>query len=173
MLSLQKLLNNNLFTAPQVDRIIYEENLNNDQGFLLVKDMKWKIDKEQLSDLEKSEIYINAFVFRRDLHSLRDLTGKHLPLLEGIFTRGRKAIADKFSMDEKELRVFIHYQPSFYHLHVHFTHIKAEHGGFQTERAHMLASVIENIRLVDDYYQRVAIEFPLSTASELKREQYQ
>jgi len=75
-------------------------------------------------------------------------------------------------MSPQELRVFIHYQPSFYHLHVHFTHIKAEHGGFQAERAHMLSTVIENIRLVPDYYSRVTLEFPLSAASELKREQF-
>src|SRR5699024_5068010 len=150
----------------QTDRIIYEENLDTDQGFILVKDMKWKVDKEELSELEKSEIYINAFVVRRDLHSLRDLTAEHLPLLEGIFTRGRKAIADKFSVEEQELRVFIHYQPSFYHLHVHFTHIKAENGGFQAERAHMLATVIENIRLVSDYYQKVAIEIGRASCRE-------
>lgn len=157
----------------EVDRIVYEENIDNENGFILVKDMKWKIDKEVLSDLEKLEIYINAFVVRRDLHSLRDLNQDHLPLLEGIFTRGRKAIAEKFSLDEKELRAFIHYQPSFYHLHVHFTHIKSEHPSSQTERAHMLSSVIENIRLMGDYYQKVGIEFPLSNSHELKREQFQ
>ena len=86
--------------------------------------------------------------------------------------RGRKAIGDKFGIDPHELRVFIHYQPSFYHLHVHFTHIKAEHGGFQTERAHMLSTIISNIRIYDNYYQRVDIEFPLSSVAELKRHQY-
>ena len=134
--------------------------------------MKWKCDKEQLSDLEKSEIYINAFVMRRDLHTLRDLTAEHLPLLEAINQHGRKAIADKFSLSLQEIRVFIHYQPSFYHLHVHFTHIKAQHGGFQSERAHMLSTVIENIKLMSNYYQRIALEFSLSSTAELKREQY-
>ena len=33
--------------------------------------------------------------------------------------------------------------------------------GVTTERAHMLTEVISNIELVDDYYQRVTIEFPL------------
>ena len=134
--------------------------------------MKWKCDKDELSNLEKSELYINALVVRRDLHSIRDLTNQHLPLLEGIYNNGRKALADKFSLSPQELRVFIHYQPSFYHLHVHFTHIKAEAGGFQSERALMLSNVIENIRLIPNYYQIVTLEFPLSTASELKREQY-
>lgn len=133
--------------------------------------MKWKCDKtEQLSDLEKSEIYLNALVIRRDLRSIRDLTSEHLPLLEAIYYRGRKAVAEKYAISPQELRVFLHYQPSFYHLHVHFTHIKAEAFGFQSERAHMLSTVIANIRLMPDYYQRVSIEFPLSTASELKRE---
>lgn len=159
-------------TFLQTDRIVYEENTDNGQGFMLVKDMKWKIDKEELSESEKTEIYINALVMDRNLHTLRDLTDKHLPLLEGIYSRGREAIATKFGIDQQQLRVFIHYQPSFYHLHIHFTHIKNEHGGFQTERAHLLSAVIENIRLCANYYQRVAIEYPLSSAAELKREQY-
>ena len=156
----------------QTDRIVYEENLDNDQGFILVKDMKWKCDKDELSDIEKSEIYINAFVMNRTLHSLRDLTAEHLPLLQAIYHRGRKAVAEKYSISPQELRVFIHYQPSFYHLHVHFTHVKAEQGGFQAERAHMLSTVIENINLMPNYYQRVALEFSLSSAAELKREQF-
>lgn len=147
----------------ECDRKIYE-----DDEFLIVKDLKWRNNTDQLSAIEKKEIYLNAIVKRRDLHSLRDLTQEHLKILERIDTKGREVIANRYSINEKELRVFLHYQPSFYHLHIHFNHIKNEHHGFQCERAHLLSAVIENIRLVPDYYQKVSIEFPLSDASELK-----
>ncbi|KAI2798331.1 hypothetical protein BLOT_014991 [Blomia tropicalis] len=157
----------------ETDRIIHEENMDNNLGFMLCKDMKWKCENDQhLTDTEKVDIYCSAIVVRRDLHSLRDLTNEHLPLLEAIYERGRQVLADKYSIDPQQFRVFIHYQPSFYHLHVHFTHIKAEHIGFQAERSHMLSTVIANIRLMSDYYQRITLEFPLSTASKLKRELY-
>ena len=130
--------------------------------------MKWKCDVDVLSEEMKAELYLNAIVSRRDIYSLRDLKPEHLPLLENIYTKGVNAISTKYLIPAQQIRVFIHYQPSFYHLHVHFTHVKGEHNGFQCERAHMLTHVIENIRLVPDYYQRVTLEYPLSPLSELK-----
>lgn len=138
------------------DRVIYRC-----PEFLMVKDMKWKCDNQEdsLTDLEKYNLYINAFVIRRDLNSLRDLNDQHLSLLESIYEDGRKAIEDKYSIPKDQIRVFIHYLPSFYHLHVHFTHIKNEGYGFQCERAHLLSTVIENIKLIPDYYQKITLEY--------------
>lgn len=132
--------------------------------------MKWKYDQpdDQLTEMDKRNIYITAIIVRRDTYSLRDLTDEHLPLLEYIYNDGRKIISEKYSIPIKELRVFIHYQPSFYHFHVHFNHIKDQRGGFQCERAHPLSNVIENIRLIPNYYQKVSLEFPLSDNSALK-----
>jgi len=136
--------------------------------------MKWKCDKpvEEMSVAEKHEIHLNALVIRRDLNSLRDLTSAHLPLLKSIQEEARLAVAEKLQLDPDTLRLYIHYQPSFYHLHVHFTHIKADAGGAQTERAHLLSQVISNIELMPDYYQKITLDFSISMASPLKREQF-
>lgn len=132
--------------------------------------MKWKCDQpdDQLTEMDRINVYLNAIVVRRDIHSLRDITDEHLPLLEYIYNDGRQIISEKYSIPIKELRVFIHYQPSFYHFHVHFNHIKNSKPGFQCERAHPLSNVIENIRLMPNYYQKVTLEFPLSDISPLK-----
>jgi len=50
-------------------------------GFMLVPDMKW--DGKQLEDL-----YVVALVHDRSLHSIRDLTAEHIPLLENIQKKG-------------------------------------------------------------------------------------
>ncbi|OTF83648.1 scavenger mRNA-decapping enzyme DcpS-like protein [Euroglyphus maynei] len=148
----------------ETDRVIHS-----DQDFVLANDMKWNCENDNhLSELEKQSIYLNALVRRRDLRSLRDLNGQHLPLLEAIYERGRQAISKRYAIPVDQLRVFIHYQPSFYHVHVHFTHLLNEQRGFQCERAHLLSTVIQNIRLMNDYYQRVTLHFPLSDASMLK-----
>ena len=156
-------LYNVLDGTAETDRIIHS-----DQDFILAKDMKWNCKQDELSEIEKQGIYLNALVRRRDLHSLRDLNANHLPLLEAIYERGRQAISKRYSIPIDQLRVFIHYQPSFYHVHVHFTHIMNEHHGFQCERSHLLATVIQNIHLMNDYYQKVTLHFPLSDASKLK-----
>lgn len=62
-------------------------------------------------------------------------------------------------MDKSQLRIYLHYQPSFYHLHVHFTYLRHEAPGITTERAHLLSTVINNIELIPDYYQKVTIPY--------------
>ena len=47
----------------------------------------------------------------------------------------------------------MHYQPSYYHFHVHFTHLRYDAPGCGTGRAHLLQDVIDNIENIDsDYY---------------------
>ena len=40
----------------------------------------------------------------------------------------------------RQLRIFVHYQPQFYHFHVHFTRLHNDLG-CQVERAHLLQVV--------------------------------
>lgn len=57
----------------------HEKN-DEDNGFLLLPDLKWsgKI----------SELYLLAIVKKRNIKSLRDLTTNHLPLLKNILNKG-------------------------------------------------------------------------------------
>lgn len=81
-----------------------------------MKDLKW--DGKSLEDL-----YYQAIVVRRDLKSVRDLTEKELPLLENILNKSIKAITEKHSLPVTRLKAYFHYQPTYYHLHVHFRFI--------------------------------------------------
>ena len=40
----------------------------------------------------------------------------------------------------------MHYPPQFYHFHVHFTNVSVAMG-VQTERAHLLDDIIDNIEV--------------------------
>jgi len=33
----------------------------------------------------------------------------------------QEAIKQKYGLSQSQLRIYLHYQPSYYHLHVHFT----------------------------------------------------
>lgn len=76
------------------------------------------------------------------------MTGTYLPQLSGLFSTCQhfeqivsylqtkmhfiflqKAIEEKYKLKKSQLRVYIHYQPSFYHLHVHFTYLRFEAPG--------------------------------------------
>lgn len=67
------------------ERTVYDtasENQKNDEdnGFLLIPDLKWSG--------RLNELYLLAIVKKRNIKSLRDLTADHLPLLKNILNKG-------------------------------------------------------------------------------------
>ncbi|XP_077161602.1 m7GpppX diphosphatase [Paroedura picta] len=137
----------------EADRIIYE-NPDPTDGFVLIPDLKW--DQKQLDDL-----YLIAICHCRGIKSLRDLTAEHLPLLKNISKEGKEAIVKRFGVAGAQLRVYLHYQPSYYHLHVHFTALSYDAPGSSVERAHLLSDVIDNLELDSSYYRKRTLTFAL------------
>ncbi|XP_006731395.1 m7GpppX diphosphatase [Leptonychotes weddellii] len=137
----------------EADRIVFE-NPDPSDGFVLIPDLKW--NQQQLDDL-----YLIAICHRRGIRSLRDLTPEHLPLLRNILREGQEAILQRYQVSGDRLRVYLHYLPSYYHLHVHFTALGFEAPGSGVERAHLLADVIENLERDPDHYQQRTLTFAL------------
>ena len=67
----------------------------------------------------------------------------------------------KYGLPPSKLRLYLHYQPSYYHLHVHVTHLQFDAPGTQATKAHLLSDVIENISLKAEYYQSKSLSFVL------------
>uniref|UniRef100_A0A8D1F449 m7GpppX diphosphatase n=1 Tax=Sus scrofa TaxID=9823 RepID=A0A8D1F449_PIG len=107
------------------------------------------------------DLYLIAICHRRGIKSLRDLTPEHLPLLRNILREGQEAILQRYQVTGDRLRVYLHYLPSYYHLHVHFTALGFEAPGAGVERAHLLAEVIENLEQDPEHYQRRTLTFAL------------
>lgn len=137
----------------EANQIVYEDS-DQDVGFVLLPDFKW--DQKQLNDL-----YLIAIVHRRDIKSLRDLTAQHLPLLRNIRQKGEKSILERYGVQASKLRVYLHYQPSYYHLHVHFTALSYDAPGSGVERAHLLSDVIQNLQADPEHYHNRTLSFPL------------
>ncbi|KAG8234304.1 hypothetical protein J437_LFUL013044, partial [Ladona fulva] len=96
-------------------RVIYQSpNKDDKDGFLMIKGFRW--DGVNLYNL-----HVLAIVYRPGILSLRDLRGDHLSLLQNIFCIGKEQIIRKYGVEESQLRIFVQYQPSFFHFNVHFT----------------------------------------------------
>uniref|UniRef100_A0A8C0SSL7 m7GpppX diphosphatase n=1 Tax=Canis lupus familiaris TaxID=9615 RepID=A0A8C0SSL7_CANLF len=145
----------------ETDRIVFE-NPDPSDGFVLIPDLKW--NQQQLDDL-----YLIAICHRRGIRSLRDLTPEHLPLLRNILREGQEAILQRYQVRGDRLRVYLHYLPSYYHLHVHFTALGFDAPGSGVERAHLLADVIENLECDPEHYQRRTLTFALRADDPLLR----
>jgi len=128
------------------DCILYK-----DEQFVLLPDLKW--NKKEMDNL-----YCLAIVQDSSIRSIRDLTKEHIPLLENIYNSSIKTIKEKYGVGENELRAYLHYHPSFWHLHVHFNLIKNRLTNAIVDFTVSLVDVINNIKIVSDYYQKVNLE---------------
>lgn len=146
----------------EMDSLVYADR-DPATGFYLLPDSKW--DRRNLAG-----IYLLAIAKNPAIRSLRDLEGsKHLELLKGI----RRAVFEEVprcypGVTGAQLRCFIHYQPTYYHFHVHVVHVDMIDGiGALVGQAHLLDEVIDNLQLVPDFYRRKTLTYQLGRNHEL------
>jgi len=128
-------------------------------GFLILPDMKW-----DLTDL--TSLYLVALMLLPDIKCLRDLTRSHLPLLRSIRHEAINISRTRWGLEATELRLFVHYQPSYYHFHVHI--VNANHTGLlgmTVGQAHILDDVISLLELDEpngpSIFQRMTLSYGL------------
>jgi len=124
-------------------------------GFIILPDLKW--DRKTLSSL-----YLVAIVRDGSLTNLRDLRREHIPLLRKIQEAGARVAHETFGMPapsadgtSSPLRCFLHYMPTFFHLHVHLLSANfISHPGSIVGQAHLLEDVASLLELGVDFRQR-------------------
>lgn len=96
-------------------------------------------------------LYLVAIVHRRDLTSIRDLNKSHIPYLLSMREEILSSVTSKFPLERDQLRLYVHYQPSYYHLHVHVTNV--EHDMLESVaagRAILFDSVVSQLQSMSD-----------------------
>ncbi|KAH9990963.1 scavenger mRNA decapping enzyme [Russula compacta] len=128
-------------------------------GFLILPDMKW-----DLANL--SSLYLVALMLLPNIKSLRDLDRSHLPLLRTIRREAANVVKNRWGLEATELRLFVHYQPSYYHFHVHI--VNANHTGLMgmtVGQAHMLDDIISLLEFDEpmgpSVFQRMTLSYGL------------
>ena len=111
-----------------------------DEGFLILPDLNW--DRKTLTSL-----HLLALVERRDIWSLRDLTKMHVPWLKKMRERVLEATTKVYpDVEHDELKLYVHYQPTYYHFHIHVVHVMLEAGNTQaTGKAFGLENLISQL----------------------------
>ncbi|KAH7976634.1 hypothetical protein HPB52_017050 [Rhipicephalus sanguineus] len=94
------------------ERILFEDRTRK-TGFILLPDMKW-------TPSSRRTFMCSRICHKHGIRSLRDLTADHLSLLRNINEKVNAALLLQFGVPSHRLRSYLHYQPSYYHLHVHF-----------------------------------------------------
>ncbi|PHH68151.1 hypothetical protein CDD83_6218 [Cordyceps sp. RAO-2017] len=133
---------------------------------MLLPDLNW--DRATVEAL-----HLLALVRRRDLWSLRDLRKRHV----GWLRRMREAlvaatVAAFPSVAADQLKLYLHYQPTYYHLHVHIVHVALEAGATQAVgKAVALDAIVETLRAMaggdDAGMDALDLSYTLGEASDL------
>jgi m7GpppX diphosphatase len=66
-------------------------------------------------------------------------------------------IEEVYGLKEENLKMFFHYDPSTYHLHIHFVNTLYTDCGSSVEYSHDLDTVIFNLGLDNDYYKKIKL----------------
>lgn len=139
----------NILYHGQESESVVHHNEHAVNGYVLLPDMKW--DGQSLRNL-----YLVAIVQRADLASIRDLTGGHVQYLESMYRELQQKVHLRYGLAPDQLRFFVHYQPSYYHLHIHIVNIghPGLGDGLNAGKAILLEDILENLRLDAAYYQK-------------------
>lgn len=154
--------------------VIYRTPFGEDpvEGFLLLPDLNW--DRQTVEAL-----HLLCIVERRDIWSLRDLRKRHIPWLRHMRAKVLDAAVGVYpSVEADQLKTYVHYQPTYYHFHIHIVHAQLEAGATQaTGKAVGLDGIIEQLRVMegDDEagMDAVSLGYTLGEASELWTEVFE
>ncbi|RKP24615.1 scavenger mRNA decapping enzyme, partial [Syncephalis pseudoplumigaleata] len=141
------------------ERILYRDH-DPHTGFVLMPDRQVVDHKWDGQTMES--MYLLTLCEDRSIRLLRDLRAHHLPLLRNMRRKIAKVVNERFGVPAHQLRLFFHYQPTYYHLHVHVTHVRNDKlGGMAVGQSYLLDNVISTLECMDNYYERCTITYAL------------
>jgi len=129
-------------------------------SFVILPDMKWDLKTV-------SSLYLVSIVQDRTIRSMRDLRKCHIGLLKDIRREAARIVSEKWGLGNGSLRIYVHYQPSYYHFHVHIVNANYQAGmlGMTVGQAHLLDDIISLLELDPDdgpgIYERMTLTYGL------------
>ncbi|KAK5135314.1 hypothetical protein LTR08_005418 [Meristemomyces frigidus] len=100
--------------------LFHSESSDKNDGYMLVPDLNW--DRKTMASL-----HLLAIVDRRDIWSVRDLKRSDAQWLRHLHaTLARKVTQLYEGVEADRLKFYIHYQPTYYHFHIHVTHVNVD-----------------------------------------------
>lgn len=106
-----------------------------------------------------------AIAHDKRLRTLRDLRGQHVPMLKRMLSECMDAIESETGIRSEQVMAYVHYPPSVYQLHVHFSFPYGQYCHRDAYRVHNLATIINNLEIDPDFYAKATLHmavYPLS-----------
>ncbi|KAF8782957.1 m7GpppX diphosphatase-like [Argiope bruennichi] len=141
------------------DKTIYNDS-GESSSFVLLKD-----------DVEKcfctsTHFRAKAVVSQKDILSLRCLSAANLPFLIKLQKKCLEELSAKYEVPVSKIETYITYPPASFPFHVFFETVEKD-SSIPVEKAHSLTTVISNLQLIPDYYQRITLTYSLPESDPL------
>jgi len=144
-------MNKDIWIYNIIDKLSEQENiLFRDDKYIFIPTITW--------NKSINNLHILGFPIDKNIRCLRDLTKKDIIMLKELKYIGLNIINTNYGLNENELKIYIHYNPSTYHLHVHFVNIAYINVCSSVEYSHLLDSIIFNLELDNDYYKKIILK---------------
>jgi m7GpppX diphosphatase len=127
------------------DKIIYRDDL-----CIVIPTYIWDENNIEM-------LHILCLPLDISLRCIRTLESKDVFLLEHMKLKTLEIIKTKYNLNFDEIKMYFHYKPSTYHLHIHFVNILHYNSGSSIENSHDLDSVIFNLSFDTDYYKKISL----------------
>lgn len=120
------------------------------------------------SESNSSAVHVLAIAADPSLRTMRDLRGDHLPLLRRLREVSLATLEGLYAGCRLHVVAFLHYYPSYEHLHVHFaTPAACDVSTVLCGKAHLLDDVIDNLECDGSFYSKRSITMTLKASSPL------
>ena len=144
---------------PKKDKWIYNilDGISEQESILYRDELCIVIPTYMWDSTNVDKLHILCLPTDTSLRSIRSLTNEHIPLLEHMKQVTTEIIKIKYNLDEYYLKMFFHYEPSTYHLHIHFVNASNHDSRSSVEYSHELNNVMFNLSICSNYYKRAIL----------------
>jgi m7GpppX diphosphatase len=131
-----------------------EKILERNDDFLVARDWKFDLshDEEGHAIFDRENLHILGIPVKQ-IGSLRDIELEDVPMLNKMKEKALELCREIFDVQRDEVKIYFHYPPTTYHLHIHFTWVDLSDSTVNFERAYDFDTVIRNIQLDPNYYR--------------------
>ena len=133
----------------EMEVLLYE-----DDGCMLLPDTKW--DRK-----DASALYTLAILKDPALKSVRDLRGAHVPMLKQLRAGVLAELGRRYGARADQVRAYMHYLPSFWMAHIHFSVLTCPALGASTSvgKAILLDDIIDWLERDPEHFATANLTF--------------
>jgi hypothetical protein len=95
------------------------------------------------------------------VRTMRDLRGEHAPMLSRMLESAMSTIEAQAGIPRDQVMAYVHYPPSVYQLHVHFSYPYGQYCHRDAYRVHSLQTIINNLQIDPLYYDNTTLQLAM------------